>query len=90
VIPLGTDAVQEINKVFDWASTNPKGTIIFIDEADALFRRRESNMSENLRNAINCFLYRTGTPSKKFMLVIATNQPQQLDSALLDRIGFLS
>ena len=72
-MPLGADAVEQINKVFDWAQTNPKGTIIFIDEADALFRKRESDMSENLRNAINCFLYRTGSPSKKFMIVIATN-----------------
>jgi hypothetical protein len=30
-------------------------------------------MSENLRNSINSFLYRTGTPSKKVMLIIATN-----------------
>lgn len=30
-------------------------------------------MSENLRNSINTFLYRTGTPNKRFMMVIATN-----------------
>ena len=41
VIPLGSEAVSEINKVFDWAGTNSKGTIIFIDEADALFRKRD-------------------------------------------------
>ena len=73
VIPLGSSGVQEINKVFDWAGSNPRGTILFIDEADALFRKRETNMSENLRNAINCFLNRTGTPSHRFMLVLATN-----------------
>jgi ATPase family AAA domain-containing protein 3A/B len=59
--------------VFDWATSNPRGTILFVDEADALFRKRETNMSEPLRNAINCFLNRTGTPSYKCMLVIATN-----------------
>jgi ATPase family AAA domain-containing protein 3A/B len=73
VSPLGIDSVSEINKVFDWASSNPRGTILLIDEADALFRKRTENLSESLRNSINSFLYRTGTPSKRFMLVIATN-----------------
>lgn len=73
VIPLGNNAVHEINKVFDWASSNRRGTILFIDEADALFRKRDSDMSEHLRNAINSFLNRTGTPSYRFMVVLATN-----------------
>jgi ATPase family AAA domain-containing protein 3A/B len=86
---MGSDSVTEINKVFDWASSNPRGTILLIDEADALFRKRTEHLSESLRCSINSFLYRTGTPSKRFMLVIATNQPQQLDQALVDRIGNL-
>lgn len=48
--------------------------LLFIDEADAYFRKRDKDeISENLRNAINAFLYRTGTPSKKVMIVLATN-----------------
>jgi ATPase family AAA domain-containing protein 3A/B len=58
--------------------------LLFVDEADAFFRQRENSggsntsgakneISENLRNAINSFLYRTGTPSKKMMFVVATN-----------------
>ena len=31
-------------------------------------------------------LYHTGTPSKKFMLVLATNRPGDMDSAVIDRI----
>jgi len=42
-----------------------------------------------LRNAINAFLYRTGTPSSKFIVVLATNAPQLLDEAVQDRIGKL-
>jgi ATPase family AAA domain-containing protein 3A/B len=42
--------------------------IIFIDEGDAFFRKRDEKMSENLRNSINAFLYRSGTPSKKVIL----------------------
>jgi len=43
-------------------------------------------MSEDLRNALNAFLYRTGEASKKVMIVFASNQPEQLDWAINDRI----
>ncbi len=89
VAPLGPDAVAEIHKVFDWANRSSRGMILFIDEADAYFRKRQSqtDISENLRNSINTFLYRTGTSSKKFMFILATNTPEQLDAALNDRVG---
>ena len=35
-------------------------------------------MSEDLRNALNAFLYRTGSASDKFMVVYASNQPEQV------------
>jgi len=38
------------------------------------------------RHTINSFLYRTGTPSEKVILVLATNNPEQLDEAIHDRI----
>jgi ATPase family AAA domain-containing protein 3A/B len=64
------------------------GLLIFVDEADAFLRRRAGDelISENLRNAINTFLYRTGTPTTKFMIVLATNTPELLDEALQDRM----
>ena len=39
-----------------------------------------------MRAALNAFLYNTGTETSKFMLVLATNQPQLLDSAVVDRV----
>merc|ERR1711957_963146 len=42
--------------------------------------------SEDQRNALNAFLYRTGTESDQFMMVYASNQPSQFDGAVLDRI----
>ena len=43
-------------------------------------------MSEDMRNALNAFLYRTGESNKRFMLVLASNQPEQLDWAINDRV----
>lgn len=110
--------------MFDWAATTRKGVLLFVDEADAFLRRRSTEqMSEELRNALNAFLYRTGafgttlpwgnggacawktmpcahhgsvTPftltrttgeaSDKYMVVFASNQPEQFDWAINDRI----
>jgi ATPase family AAA domain-containing protein 3A/B len=87
IAPLGPDAVTELNKIFDWAENQRNGMILFIDEADAFLRNRKSEeMSEDMRHAINSFLYRTGSPSEKVIIVMATNQPDQLDEAVHDRI----
>ncbi len=89
IAPLGKEGVSELHKVFDWAETSRRGMILFIDEADAFFRKRDQRdlMSEELRNAINAYLYRTGSPSKKYMFVLATNMPEVLDKAIHDRVG---
>ena len=87
IAPLGPLAVTEINQMFDWAEKQTNGMVIFIDEADAFLRSRKSQeMSEYMRHTINSFLYRTGTPSEKIILVMATNNPEQLDEAIHDRI----
>lgn len=87
IAPLGRDAVTEMHKLFDWAQTSKKGLLLFVDEADAFLRRRSTeHISEDLRNALNAFLYRTGEATDKFMLVYASNQPEQFDWAVNDRI----
>ena len=77
--PLGPAAVTEIHRVFDWGEGSRRGLLLFIDEADAFLRKRgqhgDGHMSENVRNALSTFLFRTGTPSNKTMLVFASNQP---------------
>lgn len=68
VAPMGRDGVTAIHKVFDWASTTRKGLILFVDEADAFLRKRSSEtISEDLRAALNAFLYRTGEQSNKYV-----------------------
>ncbi len=76
IAPLGPLAVRELNTLFDWAEKQEDGIILFIDEADAFLRnRKNSDMSEYMRHTINSFLYRTGTPSERVILVLATNSP---------------
>lgn len=63
------------------------GLLLFIDEADAFLRKRSSEqISEDLRATLNAFLYRTGEQSNKFMLVLASNTPEQFDWAVNDRL----
>jgi ATPase family AAA domain-containing protein 3A/B len=87
VAPLGKEAVTELHKIFDWANTTNKGVLLFVDEADAFLRKRSNEaISEDMRNALNAFLYRTGEASRKIMIVYASNQPEQFDWAINDRI----
>lgn len=87
IAPLGRDAVTELHKLFDWAKASRKGLLLFVDEADAFLQSRETNrISEDQRNALNAFLFRTGTESNEFMMVYASNQPSQFDEAIMDRI----
>jgi len=89
VAPLGAQATYELNKLFNWADKSKKGLVLFIDEAEAFLRPRDENMSPELRSVINTFLARTGEPSNKMQIVLATNQVNQLDSAVLDRMNEL-
>ena len=90
VTPMGRDGVTAIHKVFNWANTSRRGLLLFVDEADAFLRKRSSErMSEDLRATLNAFLYRTGEQSSKFMLVLASNTPEQFDWAINDRIDEL-
>eukprot|EP01071_Lankesteria_metandrocarpae_P013491 Lankesteria_metandrocarpae@DN7249_c0_g1_i1.p1 len=94
VASLGTQAVLELNKLFRWARTTRKGLIMFIDEADALLRRGRGGdesktygaMSEELRNVVSTFLHQTGTESDKVCIVLATNEVDTIDRAVVDRI----
>jgi len=94
ITPLGANAVTALHKVFDWAEASRKGTLLFIDEADAFLKKRasdsdaqgSSNISEHLRSALNAFLFRTGTQSSNVMVILASNEPEQLDWAAADRV----
>ena len=85
--PMGRDGVSAIHKLFDWSQTSRRGLLLFVDEADAFLRKRANDqISEDLRASLNAFLYRTGEQSNKFMLVLASNKPEQFDYAINDRL----
>jgi ATPase family AAA domain-containing protein 3A/B len=71
-----------------WADASPRGLLLFVDEAEAALpdRRAATGVSEVAQNVLNTFLYHTGSQSARFMLVLATNRPSDLDEALLDRM----
>jgi ATPase family AAA domain-containing protein 3A/B len=87
LVPLQEQGVTELHKLFKWVHRSKKGVLLFIDEADAfLCSRKKPGMSEALRNGLTTMLYHTGTPSSQFMMVLATNRPADLDSAVHDRV----
>ena len=89
-------AVNQLHALFKWASRSKHGLLLFIDEAEAFLATRGSVVSSHgsgsassdahIRNALNALLYQTGKASTSFMMVLATNHPQDIDPAILDRI----
>lgn len=78
--------VTELNKLFESAKNNYTPTIIFIDEAEALCKQRDKMDKSELIELLDAFLNQTGEPSKKIMLILATNRVQDLDDAVLSRM----
>lgn len=88
VAPLGAAAVTQLHALFDWAATTRTGMLLFVDEADAFLGRRVggAGSGEGTRAALNALLFRTSAPSPDVSLVLATNRPEDLDEAVLDRM----
>ncbi|GAB6032217.1 ATPase, AAA [Chamberlinius hualienensis] len=87
VAPMRYEGATAINKLVDWAESSRRGLLLFVDEADAFLRKRSSEtINQDLRSTINTFLYRTGEQSSKFMLVLASNTPEQFDWAVNSRL----
>ena len=88
--------MNQLHALFKWASRSKHGLLLFIDEAEAFLATRGSVVSSHgsgsassdahIRNALNALLYQTGKASTSFMMVLATNHPQDIDPAILDRI----
>uniref|UniRef100_A0A8C8ZKN6 ATPase family AAA domain containing 3A n=1 Tax=Prolemur simus TaxID=1328070 RepID=A0A8C8ZKN6_PROSS len=93
VAPMGREGVTAMHKVFDWPRlcTFHRGMHETVPQAGCLVTDAgtfslQEKISEDLRATLNAFLHRTGQHSSKFMLVLASNQPEQFDWAVSDRI----
>lgn len=87
--PLGANGVTALHALFRWARASDDGVLVFIDEAEAFLASRSkqhNRLTEHMRNALNAFLYQTGSPTSSFVIVLATNRPADLDPAVLDRV----
>jgi hypothetical protein len=77
--------VSELNRLFESVHKAAGPTIIFIDEAEGLCRDRDQMKDAERIELLNAWLNHTGTQSKKFMLVLATNS-LEIDEAALTRM----
>ncbi|MBX9923050.1 MAG: AAA family ATPase [Rhabdochlamydiaceae bacterium] len=85
-IMLGTH-VSELNKLFIKINNASTPTILFIDEAESLCCNRSQLTDKPERlELLNAFLNHTGENSKKIMLMLATNRPEDIDPAILSRM----
>lgn len=75
---------QNIKSIFDYAKAQP--TILFLDEFDAIAKRRddESDLGE-LKRLVNVLLKEIESCPKSSVILAATNHPELLDRAMWRR-----
>jgi ATPase family AAA domain-containing protein 3A/B len=78
-------AIQKLHEIFDWAENGKRGLILVFDEADSFLRNRKGLDSFRIA-LVDAFLSRTNSSSEKYMLILATNHPEDLDPAVLSRV----
>jgi MoxR-like ATPase len=83
LLQSGIQGTKYINEIFESARKSRYGTIIFIDEADALFVDRNLlNPESDHYKVLNHLLALTGSASNKFMIIAATNHSYVMDEAM--------
>ena len=82
--------VTELNRLFMSVKNCRSPTIILVDEAESLCQHRSRLVDkQEYMQLLNGFLSWTGTESKQFMLILATNRPEDLDPVVLSRMDHL-
>jgi AAA+ superfamily predicted ATPase len=83
LLQAGIEGIKYFNELLEYANKSKYGVIIFVDEADALFIDRNTlDPASDHYKVLNHILAATGTGSKKFMLVAATNHAYVMDEAM--------
>lgn len=86
-IPAGRH-VSELNTLFEGVKKAPSPTILFIDEAESLCKKRSNLSRTESIELLNALLNHTGEPSKKVMIILATNRLEDIDPAVLNRMDY--
>lgn len=82
------DALQQLTKLVRYARTSKKGVIVFVDEADSLFKSRKNSLDSHTESLINLFLSLVPEQNdSQIMFIFGTNRPETLDAAVLSRFA---
>lgn len=83
------DDITQLHSFFEWAKTSRRPLVVFVDEAETFLASRSNpNVSERSKKLTDAFLSQvTGQASDNIMFVFATNMPNLLDRAVMDRVG---
>ena len=83
------ERITRLDKLFKWANSrsiiDKRKVILFFDEAEIMLKSRKLNPNVEDQKVLNHFLSLTGSPSKNYSIIVATNRPSQLDSAIIGR-----
>lgn len=77
--------VSELQRMIALAKSLRGPALIFIDEVDALARHRDK-LDQDHTELLNALLEQTGEPSKKVMIIAASNRLSDMDPAFLSRM----
>lgn len=80
------EALIKLTELFEFAKHSDKKLMIIIDEAENLFADRTKGLPEKTAKMLTHLLTYTGTESRDYMVVLLTNLPSLLDSAVLSRM----
>jgi len=83
LLQSGVEGIKYFDELMGMARNSKYGTIIFVDEADALFVDRDTLRPDSDHyKVLNHILAATGSGSNKFMLIAATNHAYVMDPAM--------
>lgn len=80
------EALIKLTELFEFAKKSDQKLMIIIDEAENLFADRTKGLPEKTAKMLTHLLTYTGTESRDYMVVLLTNLPSLLDSAVLSRM----
>jgi len=76
----------EFQTILDHAKNLSGPSIIFIDEAEVCCLKKRSDMEPTMLRLVNSIIEATGQPSNKILFVFATNYPNEIEPAILNRM----